>query len=163
MTGLTRIRTQRDAEPVGHALSLIPAGIRARLAHIQFVAGSDPIFAGIHRYATTNDGRSYGDTAHAVYPCHMTHLPRDRRVSTVVVPVPQEPWIVVHEIGHILDEAISFDHHDVQPVTEYAGTNGWEAFAEAFTAWLCPDVYAVAQDALAQDKATLQLLQDLAA
>jgi hypothetical protein len=159
---MTRIRTQRDAEPIAHALTILPSGIRARLAHVQFVAGVDPIFTGLHNYATTTDGRSYGDTAHVAYPFHLTHLPRAQRITTVVLPAPEEPWIVVHELGHALDDSIGFDRHEVQPVTDYAKTDRWEAFAEAFTAWLCPDIYATAQDLLAQDKATLSLFEELA-
>jgi hypothetical protein len=157
-----RIRRQVDAEAIGHALTLIPSGIRRRLAHVRFIAGVDPVFIGLHRFAETGDRRSYRDTAHAVYPCHLTNRPADDRGTGVVLPVPQDPEIVVHELGHALHEAIGFDCHTPTPVTEYAKTDTWEAFAEAFTVWVCPHAYSQqAADTLAQDARTLALFAEL--
>ncbi len=40
--------------------------------------------------------------------------------------------VVIHELGHVLDESLGF-RQIVNPVTEYAKINRREAFAEAFT------------------------------
>lgn len=159
-----RIRRQCDAEPVAHALSLLPAGIARRVAHVRFFCGVDPLYAGLHDWESSAAPytRSYRVTPHVVWPMHLTSRPKDERVSTVVLPDPDEPWVVIHELGHVLDEAIGFGRHRPQGVTEYAESNTWQAFAEAFTAWLCPDVYAAAQDALLRDEETLALFEELA-
>lgn len=159
---MERIRTQRDAEPIGLAFDIIPARIRPLVEHARFVAGVDPLFVGLHDTTTTTDGRSYRTTPHACFPWHMAHRPLDERVSTVALPRPVEPWIVVHELAHVLHEALDFDTHTPVPVTEYATRDAWEAFAEAFTAWLCPDVYVDAQPILMSDEQTLALFESLA-
>jgi hypothetical protein len=99
-----------------------------------FLCGVDPRFAGLHRFDETDDGRSYGATAHCVYPHHQLHMSAARRRTTIVLPEPAPPWVIVHEYGHALHEALNFDH-DATPVTAYAQTNRFEAFAEAFTAY----------------------------
>jgi hypothetical protein len=63
------------------------------------------------------------------------HFPADRRRTTIVLPTPHYPISIVHELGHVLDEALNFDH-EATPVTAYAKTDRYEAFAEAFTSWL---------------------------
>jgi hypothetical protein len=158
-----RIRTWRDAEPIAVALGRLPPRIRERVAHAQWFAGADPVFAGITTYAATTDGRSYRETAHVCYPFHLSHRHRAERVSTVVLPRPQEPWVVVHELGHVLHEALAFDTHDPVPVSAYARTDRWEAFAEAFTAWVCPEVYPWAEGILAEDQRIVALFEELAA
>lgn len=149
MGGLTRLPDQRYAETIGEGFRRLPAGMRHRLGHVQFVCGVDPVFAGLHGFEV---GR-----AHCAYPFHLAG-PADRRVTTIVLPWVYDPSVVVHELGHALHETIRFDHV-ARPVTEYAETNHWEAFAEALVAWT--HVYgdrAVAQ----QDKATLALFERLA-
>lgn len=162
---MQRIRTQRDAEPIGEALRRLPLGIAQRLGHVQFVAGVDPVFIGLHDTEQASYGRSYRETAHVCWPMHLDARPLAERVTTVVLPAPREPWVIIHELGHALDEAIGFDHHDPDPVTWYAETDTSEAFAEAFTAWLCPDEprYADApRDVLLRDEQTLALFDALA-
>lgn len=158
-----RIYHRWDAEPISEALRLIPAPITTRLAHVRYVAGVDPIFAGLHDFEDTHDGRSYRGTAHACWPEHLSRLPRAERVTTVVLPEAVTPHIVVHELGHALDHALCFDTPTPDPVTQYAQTNCYEAFAEAFTAWVMPEVYPWAGDILAQDKETLEFFEGLLA
>ena len=43
----------------------------------------------------------------------------------------------MHEYGHALDEIDGFDWY-ATPCTEYARTDRFEAFAEAFTKWVFP-------------------------
>lgn len=134
---MNRLRWQRQAEAIDAALRMIPAGIRARVCTADFFCGVDPIFAGLHSFATPGDGRSYRDTAHVCYPFHLNGA-ADARNVTVVIPTFQPPDVVVHELGHVLDHALGFDHPCAEPVTGYATTNAWEAFAEAFSAWVIP-------------------------
>lgn len=155
-----RIRTQRDAEPIGHALSLLPSGIAYRLSHVRWVAGVDPVYAGLTPLADTACGRSYRSTAHVCWPYHLTHRPKVEQVTTVMLPVAEEPWVIVHELGHALHEMIDYEHV-AAPVTSYAERDVWEAFAESFAAWVCPDVYACAQDSLLRDEATVRLFEQL--
>jgi hypothetical protein len=111
-----------------------------RLIRPHFLTGTDPVFAGLHSYRYTNDGRSYEDTAHAVYDYHQEHLSRAERRVTVVLPVVPSVATVVHEMGHVLHQRIGFDFV-TKPVTRYAQNNHHEAFAEAFSAWRLPEWY----------------------
>lgn len=122
-------------DPIAFALASMPAGIRSRVENTDYFCGASPVFAGLHNYVDTDDGRPYSRTAHAVWIMHQWLLPRTLRVPTVVLPQPVGPKTVVHELGHILHEALEFKP-DALAVTEYGKTNRWEAFAEAFTAWL---------------------------
>lgn len=147
---LSRVPNARFAEVIGEGLSRLPEGMRLRLGHVQFVCGVDPVFAGLHGY----EGHW---RAHCCYPYHISG-PRDRRVTTVVLPVLEGPHVVVHELGHALHETIGLSHIAV-PVTEYAATNHEEAFAEALVAWT--HWYGDQATAL-QDKATRALFGRLA-
>lgn len=134
MIGATRIHGTGWREAIDVAHSVIGRRIMSRLGHVQYVCGVDPLFAGLHAYDV-----SYRDTAHCCYPHHLDG-PADRRVTTVVMPNRVGPWtahIIVHELGHALDQTIGFGH-TATPVTEYAKTNRQEAFAEAFTSWRWP-------------------------
>lgn len=64
-------------------------------------------------------------------------VPRDRRVTTVVLPTNEafDPEVIVHELGHVLHEQLRFEPH-AAAVTPYAKTDRWEAFAEAFRLWV---------------------------
>jgi hypothetical protein len=130
---------------LAEALRLIPLHTHRYLDHDTFT-GTDPVFAGLHRYESASLGRSYRDIAHVVYPYHMEHLPRARRRVIVVMPTLIHPYVVVHELGHVLHHRLRFEPV-AEPVTEYAQTNEREAFAEAFAAWVLPWYYPVAPDA----------------
>lgn len=132
---MNRIGDARYGETIGKALSLYPTPLRERLAGTHFLTDTDPVFAGLHCYGDTTDGRSYKETAHAVYPFHQEHRPRCHRTPTVVLPVRPSLCTVVHELAHVLDWHLGFDHV-AKPVTEYAKTNRSEAFAEAVTSWI---------------------------
>jgi hypothetical protein len=128
---VNRVSSHRQIEAVGWTMDWLPWRL-AEMAATDIFCG-DPIFAGLHETVEIGDGRTYRTEAHVCFPCHVP----DRRV-TVVLPVPETPRIVLHELGHVLDwhlisragEAIDF-----QPVSAYAKTNRMEAFAEAFVAW----------------------------
>lgn len=144
MSDATRIHGSGYREAIGVALDVVGSRIGDRLGHVQFVCGVDPVFAGLHSYEEITDGRSYRQTAHCAYPFNLAG-PRDRRVTTIIVPDARyrfrNPWALahdfVHELGHALHEVIGFDCHP-EPVTDYARTSRYEAFAEAFVSWLWP-------------------------
>jgi hypothetical protein len=145
------------------AYDLIPAGMHP-LIRPHFLTGVDPVFVGLHRYGTTTDGRPYSGTAHVAYRYHQQHLPADRRHVTVVLPQIYDLRTVVHELGHVLHERLSFEPKPV-PVTAYAGTNWLESFAESFAAWVLPfgHGYGDAKDRLYErDRATVALFDGLA-
>ena len=135
-TGATRIHGVGQREAIGVAVDVVGQRIMARLPHLQFVAGVDPLFAGIHGFMRTDDGRSHRETACCCYPHHLLG-PADRRVTTILLPSIEHPRTVVHEIGHALHATYDFEPNPT-PVTAYARTNRWEAFAEAFTSWVWP-------------------------
>lgn len=132
---MQRVTSQRVAEAVAFGLSFLPAPI-LELAEADVFVG-DPVFAGLHHYDTTADGRAYNECAHVAFP----HQSTDGR-TTVVLPGVPRVSTVIHEFGHALDwklNALSGGRSpDFAPVTEYAKLNRLEAFAEAFTAWFYP-------------------------
>lgn len=140
MIGLTRIHGKGFRESIAEAQRICGPTIMARLSHVQYVCGLDPVFAGLHAYAN----KGYDQNAHCCWPMHIA-APADRRVTTIVLPGDWSKvhplWrvhVLVHELGHALHETMRLDKFDIPPVTEYAKTNRWEAFAEAFTAWRWP-------------------------
>lgn len=156
---MDRITDTRWREPIGRALDLIGPTLTAHIGPVRWFT-SDPIFAGLHRYSTTTDDRSYRVTGHCCYPHHFAHRPAIDRVTTIVLPVPPSVATVVHELGHALDHRLGFGH-DAAPVTWYARTDRREAFAEAFTAAVVAGYGD--QDAAAADRATRALWTALAA
>lgn len=129
---MKRIPDGQWREPIGRALDTVRPYLH-RLGHVQFLCGVNPAFAGLHSIATTQGHRSLSSTAHCVGAHHLSHRPRSDRVTTVVLPLPVDPRVVVHELGHALHETIGWKGSPL-PVTAYARTNRWESFAEAFTA-----------------------------
>ena len=139
---MRRVTAQRFVEPMAQALAILPPRIRAMLDDTPILTGVNPVFAGLHRDGDTDDGRSYSDTAHVVYPFHQEHRPAASRETTVVLPSLygkggdwRDVRTVVHELGHVLDERLGFTE-TVPAVNDYALTNRREAFAEAFTTWV---------------------------
>lgn len=142
-------------------MRLIPKPILKRVAYADFLIGVDPVFVGLHYFRDTSDGRSYAQTAHVAYPFHQPS-PKRCRTTTVVLPHWEEPCVIVHELGHVLDEHLGFEYAP-KPVTPYADTCRVEAFAEAFSVWLIPD-YAekTGQKVRALDPETIALFEYLA-
>jgi hypothetical protein len=160
-------------ERVGHryraaieaAYSLIPAGMH-RLIRPHFLCAVDPVFVGLHRYEDASFGRSYRSTAHVAYEFHQTGTARTNRRTTVVLPgrpAALELPVLVHELGHVLDASLGFAHR-AEPVGDYAATDRFEAFAEAFTAWAVPPGYGYGARKgrlYASDRSTVALFDDL--
>jgi hypothetical protein len=162
---MDRVRTGGYSTLIEAAYELIPQSLH-RLIRPHFLCGNDPLFAGLHRFESASYNRSYRNTAHVTYDFHQEGLRRMHRRTTVVLP--EEPKRVrmsdlVHELGHVLDEALGFEHAAL-PVTSYAKDNRYEAFAEAFAAWVMPfgHGYGAAKDALYDtDRATVALFEGL--
>jgi hypothetical protein len=128
---MNRFITYQNNESIQYAHSIIPASILERL-NFDYLVGYDPVYAGLFDNEICEDGRSYRNTACVAYPFHqLIHNGK----TTIVLPGYLPYYHIVHEIGHVLDEYLNFEHKTI-PVTEYAKTNRQESFAEAFTAWL---------------------------
>lgn len=153
---MSRIPNSRFAEPIGRAIRLLGESWLL-VSDVQWWC-ADPVFTGLHGFDDTDDDRSYRDTAHTCYPWHIQR-PANERVVTVVLPNPESPLVIVHELGHVLDHRLGFSH-DARPVSDYAETDRTEAFAEAWTAWWFWDDD-LDQKVLAQDQATVTLFEGL--
>lgn len=152
---MIRVKSGGYSEVIGAAYDLIPVGLH-RMIRPDFFCGADPVFAGLHDYHDTSDGRSYRNVAQCVYEHNQKRtLPKSLRRVTIVLPSERDVSVVVHEMGHVLHEEVGFEWR-AAPVTWYAETDRFEAFAEAFTSWLVPGY------APRPDDATLALLESLA-
>jgi hypothetical protein len=139
----SRVHDRTPALAVGVALDHIPPRLRDLVA-CEFVIGVDPVFADIHHYDETSvAGINYRQVAHCVQPFHQMHRPASERGVKVVLPSNTSyrwaDWFgvrtVVHELGHVLHWRTD-ERFTAKPVTEYAETNHYEAFAEAFATWV---------------------------
>lgn len=171
---MNRVKPGGYAELISAAFALIPERMHS-LIRPHVLCGTDPGFAGLHRFTSASYGRSYSNTWHVAYPHHqIAPAARDRRTTVVVTDVIDDaPEVfsrfgfhrpvaaMVHELGHVLDESLRFEH-DAKPVSGYAGTDRFEAFAEAFTAWLIPSYTASCGSGSVVDGATAALFSDLA-
>ena len=155
---MERLVSYKYSDGISYAFSLLPIAIADSLRHIHFLTGTDPVYAGLHSYLDTGDKRSYRNTAHVSYPWNSLNKPGQ---TTIVLPLlnSAHPYVVIHELGHCLDEILGFSHNAL-PINEYAKTNRLEAFAEAFAAqyfWLGEE----AEDIFQSDKATQYLFEQL--
>jgi hypothetical protein len=146
---MERILQQRYVEPLQAALDRLPLLIRRRLDHLDYLLGLDPVYAGLSKPWTDDDGRSNRDTGGCYYEFAQP-IDRASRRTTVVMPDPDRLLaergtqaavaVYVHEFGHAIHELLGWP--DVaMPCTIYARTAPNEAFAESFAARYCPDWY----------------------
>jgi hypothetical protein len=138
-----RVRTQREREAIGAVLLSLPEPVRARLEGVHFVSEVPPRMLGLHSFHAASFGRSYDTTSHAVWECHQidTLAPADRRSTVVLLDGDVfDPLVVLHELGHALDERLGFpsDRLAMKPLDSYAATHRTEAFATAFQSWAVP-------------------------
>jgi len=140
---MERIANQQYAELIAYAISAIPIKIMELIKPVHFLAGIDPFYVGLEiGDEIAEDGRLYKETMHYVPIECQLHLPKYLRYPTIVMPLPDEaPGDIVHELGHALDDKTMWYTYQTSiiPVTEYAKTDHYEAFAEAFGAWLFYD------------------------
>lgn len=171
---MDRVKAGGYTELIAAAYKLIPEAMH-RLIRPHILCGSDPGFVGLHRFRSASFGRSYATMWHVTYSAHQIRPAAQDRHTTVVIPdlTDEAPWVrqrfghhhpvaaMVHELGHVLDEALRFEH-TATPVTRYAQTDRCEAFAEAFTAWLIPSYLPSYGSVARVDGATLALFEHLA-
>ena len=144
---MERIQGPDVGEQLSMALDWLPRSLATRLGFVDFFIG-DPLFAGLHRVEIADDGGSFRTTAHYVSECHQRHRAKSARRPTIVLPFgPGETATVVHELGHALDEVLG-EEWLTQPVSRYARVDRFEAFAEAFTAWVGLPSYQAERDRL---------------
>lgn len=137
---MDRVKSGGYSALIEAAYNVVPVEIHP-LIQPEFLCDTDPLFAGLHAYTDATYGRSYSTTMHVAYPHNQLGLAKAHRHTTVVMPgQPKHLRVehVVHELGHVLHESLLGWEHDAEPVSWYAGTNRYEAFAEAFTSWLIP-------------------------
>jgi hypothetical protein len=142
-----RIRGQDAGEQISIALSWLPESIATRLRFVHFFMG-DPYFAGLHRFDVDADGRSYRTAAQYVSEACQTHRPRSAQHATIVLPYwPVRTETIVHELGHALDDVLEYEWW-AKPVSDRVRADPYEAFAEAFTAWVGLPSYQAKRDQL---------------
>ena len=136
VTAVNRLAGGRHADVINHARRLLPGRLAERLADVHYLTGVDPVFVGLHTDAAHANGGAYADVDHYVRTDHQVALPRARRAPTIVLPGRHcSVDIVIHELGHALDDILGHRHF-ADPVSAYAKSSWGEAFAEAFTSWL---------------------------
>ena len=134
---MIRVKSNAYSSLIEAGYARMPGGIRHLLRDVDFFTGTDPIFAGLGAVEDSDDGRSLRSTSHCAYAHNQGHLPKALRRTTVVLPEPAaslNPYVVVHELGHVLHEIVGFEY-DFKPINAYAATNWCEAFAEIFCQW----------------------------
>lgn len=167
---MQRLTDQRYATAIGTGYAAAPPGIAARLMGVHWFTGTNPAWAGLH-FIEAPKGNGYTNpvpyavAAHTLYPFHLTHRPAADRLPTIVLPLPwaATPETVVHELGHVLHMIAGFEY-EAAPVSGYAAANRYEAFAEAFCAWVLPGTPGDRwdRDAAQQDRQTRALFERLA-
>jgi hypothetical protein len=129
------------------AFDWLPEPLARRLSFVHFFVG-DPVFAGLHEVEVADDGGSFRTSAQYVPEYLQRHRPRSVRRPTIVLPFgPRRTETVLHELGHALDEVLG-EKWPAKPVSDYARTDPYEAFAEAFTAWVGLPSYQTERDRL---------------
>jgi len=165
---MIRIVSSKYAELILASFDRLPPGMARRLENTHFFTGTSPIYAGLFDYEKTTDGRSYHTEWCVAYSHHLKKLSRKYRETTIIMPEHSPggypmallPMILIHELGHVLDEILGFCHIAL-PVTKYAGVNREEAFAEAFTSWLNPGYGQFYKQSHSVDEKTLGLFREL--
>lgn len=123
---------------VDAARALIPPAV-ARLVEPQFLCGISPSFVGLHRFKVVEyEGItvSYDESAHASLASRSPDG-RGRVVFPDLSVYPDPVATILHEIGHLFDEATGFGF-EAPATTPYSRTNRRERFAEAFELLLRP-------------------------
>jgi hypothetical protein len=125
------------SELVGSAMDHIPAFIRNQI-HFHFFTGN-PFNAGLIDRSEYYKESLLDYLALYVSPyAQSKHLPKILKVPTIVLlqkPDGLDREVIVHEVGHALDEYLD-NQFTFNPVSEYAKTDDYENFAEAFLVWL---------------------------
>lgn len=134
-------RVPGDVKPVLEAArSLLPPQVLETITP-RFLCGIDPVSAGLHRFddIVSFNGLAWR-RASGAHACYTHHTP-DRK-QTIVLPdvfaYPDPVATVLHEYGHLYDEATGFQQIHLPVTTRYSKVNRAERFAEAFETVLRP-------------------------
>lgn len=106
--------------------------IWCRVRYAEFVCNLDPSFVGL--YGKSMEVGAGGAT-------YFRHHSFDRSTTIVLAPLSYKwaadnlPYIVAHEYGHVLHETLKWNHI-AGAISDYAETDAYEAFAEAFAYYL---------------------------
>lgn len=136
---MNKILDARNEKHIQRAFDIIPARLHRHLAHVDWLIGHDAFALGLHQYEKTGDGRLFKDTAHCAYECSSA----DKR-TTIVLPNLELVSTIVHELGHVLHESTGWAnpaYYKINKVSEYASTDVYEHFAEAFTTFCLPSYW----------------------
>ena len=129
------------------AFNWLPESVARRLRFVHFFMG-DPVFAGLHQFDVADERGSFRTPSQYVAEACQTHRPRSVRRPTIVLPYwPVRTETLVHELGHALDDALG-EKWSAKPVSAYCSVDRYEAFAEAFTAWVGLPSYQANRDRL---------------
>lgn len=132
---MQRLLSNKQLPEIKHAFKLIPNRILSKIDYVDFLCEVDPIFVGIHDYENANHSRLYKNITHCAYPFHQHILSKDQRKTTIILPIHESVWTIIHELGHVLHEVVDFSIKPI-PITNYAKTNYCESFAESFCAYI---------------------------
>lgn len=164
---MERVVESKFPELISASFDILPLGIANRLRYTHFFTGVDPVYAGLFDFHKSKDGRSYRNIWCVAYPEHLMKVYKKFRQTTIIMPEFDRgypiwvlPMIMIHELGHVLDEILGFTHI-AEPVTEYAIVDRREAFSEAFTSWLNPGYNCYYNVVRSVDEETLSLFQRL--
>lgn len=146
---MDRVRSYAEREAIGVVVRKLPPAIRRRLDGVQVVSEIPPGYLGLHDFRSTNDGHSYDRTSHVAWEMHQPLAASDRRTTIVLLDGDAfDPLVVLHELGHALDERLGFASFNpstggarlpMRPLNSYAAQNPSEAFATAFQSWATRD------------------------
>ena len=124
---MDRLISSGYREAITLAQRRMPTNIWRRVRHAGIVCGLDPRFIGLY-------GESMDVDATTTY---FRHLTGDQSTTIVVAPLDDRwvldnlPYVMAHEYGHVLHETLRWCW-SAGAISEYAETNEYEAFAEAF-------------------------------
>lgn len=125
---MNRVPGGAYSEAIAEAYRILEPPMADRLRGVDFLCGVNPVWAGLHGFSVFGLGQADATRAHCAYPHHTND-----RTTTVVLPIPEAPWVIVHELGHALHARLDWEPWP-DAVSEYAKTDEQEAFAEFFTA-----------------------------
>lgn len=134
---MTRVVSFAWNEAIIEAFKFITPGFQT-LCSSEWFIGASPLQSGLHEFSHTSDGTSYEHMAHVAYPFHL----RSPRIDSIpVIVLPHRPSgslsdvaTIVHELGHVAHWWLDFKP-EFAPVSKYAESNSWEAFAEAWSVY----------------------------
>lgn len=147
---MQRLRDWHYAEAIQAAFDFIPSSIVRRIEYVHFLCGVDPVYVGLEADGITEDKRSYRSTEHWC-PIDCQILPKHLRHGTIVLqnldPFEILVCTIVHELGHVLDEAIpnrnisipdSLFDEALKEIRDFVADDWEETFAIAFQAYCLP-------------------------